>query len=226
MCVPRRGNLDRCTTCRMHTTLCICDAMPRVATRTRLALLLHHREVGKPTNTGQLAARCMPNRKVSVIGIRDQPATLPMIEPHEQPLLLYPADDAVSISDFAISERPVVLIVPDGSWRQAHKMRRRIPGLAEVPCVTLPELSRTSYRLRSENHEGGLATLEAIAGALKILERDGDAIEAALLEVFRIMVDRTLWLRGQLADEQVFGGLPQAARDANPRSTAARRHTP
>src|SRR3978361_1911768 len=111
MCVPRRGNLDRCTTCRMHTTLCICDVMPRVATRTRLALLLHHREVGKPTNTGQLAARCMPNSVVSVIGVRDQPATLPSIEPHEQPLLLYPADDAVSISQYAISDGPTGLFV-------------------------------------------------------------------------------------------------------------------
>lgn len=207
----------------MHVTLCICDAMPRLEPRTRLALFLHHREVGKPTNTGQLAARCMPNSVVSVIGEPDRPATLPAIEAHEQPLLLYPADDAVPISEYATSERPVVLLVPDGSWRQAHKMRRRIPGLAEVPCVTLPEGSRTSYRLRSENHEGGLATLEAIAHALRILERDGEAIATALLDVFRIMVDRTLWLRGSLSDDQVTGGLPQAARDANPRSTAARR---
>jgi len=78
--------------------------------------------------------------------------------------------------------------------------------------------------LRSENREGGLATLEAIARALRILEPEGEAIEAAMLDVFRIMVDRTLWLRGQLSDEQVTGGLPQAARDANPRSTPARRN--
>jgi DTW domain-containing protein YfiP len=207
----------------MHVTLCICDVSPRLETRTRLALLLHQREVGKPTNTGQLAARCMPNSVVSVVGQRDQVSTLPAIAAHEQPLLLYPADDAVPITQYATSERPIVLLVPDGSWRQAHKMRRRIPGLAEVPCVTLPELSRTSYRLRSENHEGGLATLEAIAGALRHLEPEGEAIEAALLGLFRIMVDRTLWLRGQLSDEQVTGGLPKAARDANPRSTAARR---
>ncbi|MEO8554416.1 MAG: tRNA-uridine aminocarboxypropyltransferase, partial [Kofleriaceae bacterium] len=206
-----------------HFTLCICDVLPRLETRTRLALLLHHREVGKPTNTGQLAARCMPASVVAVFGERDRVSTLPTIAAHEQPLLLYPADDAVPISQYATSERPVVLFVPDGSWRQAHKMRRRIPGLAEIPCVTLPGLVRTSYRLRSENHEGGLATLEAIARALRFLERDGEAIEAALLGAFRIMVERTLWLRGQLTDQQVTGGLPQAARDTNPRSTPARR---
>jgi DTW domain-containing protein YfiP len=210
----------------MHITLCICDVMPRIETRSRLALLLHHREVGKPTNTGQLAARCMPNSVVAVFGELDRPSTLPAIGAHEQALLLYPADDAVPITEYATSERPSVLIVPDGSWRQAHKMRRRIPGLSEVPCVTLPGLARTSYRLRSENHEGGLATLEAIAHALRILEPEGEAVEAALLRVFRIMVDRTLWLRGQLSDDEVTGELPQAARDANPRSTPARRRSP
>jgi DTW domain-containing protein YfiP len=206
----------------MHVTLCICDRIPRLETRTRLALLLHHREVGKPTNTGRLAASCMPNSVVTVFGQRDVVSALPAIEAHEQPLLLYPADDAVPISEYS-NQRPVVLFVPDGSWRQAHKMRRRMPGLADVPCVTLPDAGRTSYRLRSENREGGLATLEAIASAFGILEPNGELIEAALLEVFRIMVDRTLWLRGQLSDDEVTGGLTQAARDTNPRSTAARR---
>ncbi len=205
----------------MHTTLCICALLPALAPRTRLALLVHHREVTKPTNTGQLAARCLARSSVTVIGARDQVTVLPVVEPHEQALLLYPADDAVSISAYANSERPVVLFVPDGSWRQAHKMRRRQPALATLPCVTLPEQATTEYRLRSEPHEGGLATLEAIARALRILEEDA-ALETALLDVFKVMVDRTLWLRGQLGDAQVTGGLPEAARLANPRGTPAR----
>ncbi len=205
----------------MHTTLCICSLLPALATRTRLALLVHHREVTKPTNTGQLAARCVARSTVTVIGARDQPTVLPVVEPHEQALLLYPADDAVSIAEYATSEKPVVLFVPDGSWRQAHKMRRRQPGLATLPCVTLPDQVPTDYRLRSEPLEGGLATLEAIARALRILEGDA-GVETALLAVFKIIVDRTLGLRGQLGDAQVTGGLPEAARLANPRGTPGR----
>jgi hypothetical protein len=37
------------------------------------------------------------------------------------------------------------------------------------------------------------------------------------------MVERTLWLRGQLRDDQVAEGVPDAARVANPRSTPATR---
>lgn len=206
----------------MHTTLCICSLLPALAPRTRLALLVHHREADKPTNTGQLAARCMAGSSITVLGTRGQVCAPPVVMPHEQALLLYPADDAVSVCDYANSDKPIVLFVPDGSWRQAHKMRRRQPGLAKLPCVVLPDDGTTGYRLRRERREGGLATLEAIARTLGILERD-PGVEAALLEIFKIMVDRTLWLRGQLGDADVTGGLPEAARVARPRSTTARR---
>ncbi len=222
--MSHRNNLDRCVTCKMHRTLCICAITPRLETRTRLALLLHVREVPKPTNTGQLAARCLPRSTIEVVGDPERRAEIPAIEPHEQPLLLYPHADAVSIEAYANHERPVVLIVPDGSWRQAHKMRKRIPGLDAVPCVILPAAGRTEYRLRAEHHAGGLATFEAIARALRILEGDaGPAIEDALMAVFRVMVDRTLWLRGALPDADVTDGLPQAAIDHNPRNTPATR---
>jgi len=207
----------------MHSTLCICGLLPKLVTRTRLALMVHYREIRKPTNTGQLAAQCLPSSTIEIIGEEDHPAVLPRIEDHDEPLLLYPAENAIPIEVYANHASPIVLIVPDGSWRQAHKMRKRIPGLAEIPCVTLPDAGPTEYQLRSEHHPGGLATFEAIARAMRILEEHGPAIEDAMMNVFRIMVDRTLWLRGRLADKDVTGGLPDAAREQNPRSTPAPR---
>lgn len=220
--MSRRGNLDRCETCRMHQTLCICPLIPSLATRTRLTLLIHDKEARKPTNTGQLAMQCVQRSSREIIGVEGAPAALPRIDEGEQPLLLFPASDAVPITEFAHSEKPVVLIVPDGTWRQANKMRRRIPGLVAVPCVMLPEPGATQYRLRSEHHPGGLATFEAIARALRVLEND-PAVESTLMAVFHVMVSRTLWLRGTLRDDEVTGGLPDAARDGNPRGTTATR---
>ena len=222
--MSRRNNLERCSTCCMHETLCICALVPRLETRTRLQLIMHYREERKPTNTGQLAARCLQHSTISIVGDRAQPLTLAPVTDREQAILLFPADDAVPITRFAASERPIVLIVPDGSWRQASKMRKRIPGLAAVPCVTLPEAGPTSYRLRAEVKEGGLATFEAIARALGILEGEaGPAIERAMMALFHVMVERTLWLRGALPDAEVSGGVPAAALARNPRSTRATR---
>jgi DTW domain-containing protein len=90
--------------------------------------------------------------------------------------------------------------------------------------VTLPAAGPTEYRLRAEPREGGLATLEAVARALGILEGDaGPEIERAMLAVFRVMVERTLWFRGKLHDHEVTGGIPEAALANDPRGAVTRR---
>jgi DTW domain-containing protein len=207
----------------MHASLCVCALVQRVETRTRLVLVIHRYEDRKPTNTGRLAVSCLANSEIVVRGHRpsaDAPPEPPLAFPAgAQPLLLYPAEDAVPLTDFA-GAGPVVLVVPDGNWRQASKVRKRVPGLAEVPCVSLPAGAPTAYRLRFEPQRGGLATLEAIARAFGVLE--GPAVEEALLRPFRAMVERTLWARGELAAADVKGGLPPGAMRHDPTSGLAR----
>lgn len=218
--MSRRDNVDkRCERCHLHRPLCICDLVPRLETRTRLLLVIHRDEERKPTNTGQLAARALARSNVVVTGDRARPLPLPLVGDHEEPLLLFPGEGAVPLTDFVTSTRPVALVVPDGTWRQARKVGARVPGLESVPRVALPPGPESTYRLRTETKDGGLATLEAIARAFAILEGPtrGPQVEAALLHVFRVMVDRTLWLRGALRDDEVTGGIPEAARRHDPR---------
>jgi DTW domain-containing protein YfiP len=78
-------------------------------------------------------------------------------------------------------------------------MLRRIPALACLPRLALPPGPPSAYRLRVEPHPEGLATFEAIARALGILEgpEDGPRIQAALERPFLAMVAGTLRTRGQ-----------------------------
>jgi DTW domain-containing protein YfiP len=193
----------------MHDSLCVCALIPSVPTRTRLALVIHYCEERKPTNSGLLAARCLPNSEVYVRGIADQPAPAFVVDVATQPLLLFPHPTAVPLSDFAGGTRAITLVVPDGTWRQASKVSHRMPGLAGVPFVTLPPDAPTIYRLRAEKHGARLATLEAIARALGILE--GAHVREALERVFRVMVERTLWSRGAMRPEDVTGAIPERA---------------
>jgi DTW domain-containing protein YfiP len=171
---------------------CICARVPALHTRTQLALVVHYREARKPTTTGVLAARALANSRVDIVGDRGRPLALPIVEPGKRGALLFPADDAVPIGDVAID----TLVVPDGNWRQAGKFRARVPGLAELPCVRLPDdTPATRYRLRAEPRAGGLATIEAIAYALRILE--GDDVASRLLAIFDAMVETTLRARGR-----------------------------
>jgi DTW domain-containing protein YfiP len=91
--------------------------------------------------------------------------------------------------------------------------------LLDVPCVTLPPDVASIYRLRAEAHGHGLATIEAIARALGILE--GAHAREALERVFRAMVERTLWARGTIEAKDVAGGVPQGAERHDPRSPDA-----
>jgi DTW domain-containing protein len=211
-----------CQTCRLHATLCICALVPRIQTRTRLLLVVSWGEARKPSNTGQLAARCLDNSAVQVIRKRTGPIAAPVVDADALPLVLFPAPDAVPLTEYAGSSQPIALIVPDGSWHQARALKHRAP-LRRHRCVTLPQLGPSEYRLRSEPQVDGLATFEAIARALRILEGDrGDAIETAMLAVFRVMVERTLWFRGKLHDHEVTGGVPAAALADDPRGPATR----
>lgn len=208
--------------CRLPMALCICALVPRLHTRTRLILVVTAGEARKPCNTGLLAARCLAGSTVLRVRKGRGPLPAPEVQPDELPLVLFPADDAVPITKLAASPRRIALIVPDGSWPQARNMYRRGP-LGRYTCVTLPPLGPSTYRLRAEPQVGGLATLEAIARALWILDGDaGEAVSTALLDVFRVMVERTLWYRGRLRDHEVAGGIPAAARIDDPRGRATR----
>ncbi|MCE9579807.1 MAG: DTW domain-containing protein [Deltaproteobacteria bacterium] len=219
--MSRRDNAEaRCPHCRMLGALCVCPLVPvpPLATRTRLVLIIHRYEARKPTNTGLLAARCLGNSEVIQRGHAGAPSEELAIPAGTRPLLLFPHEAAIPL-DAIPAGAPVTLIVPDGNWRQAAKVRHRVPGLDQVPCVTLPPGPPTRYRLRSEPVDGGLATFEAIVRALAILEgEDGAAITAAMDHVFTVMVERTLWSRGQLPASAVTGGLPEGVDPRDPSS--------
>jgi len=197
--------------------LCVCVLFPDppLETRTRLVLFIHRYEDRKPTNTGRLAAECLAGSEVRVRGHEDRPCAPFIAAPGTRPLLLFPDDDAIPLDHLPSSPEPVTLIVPDGTWRQARRVRSRVPGLDAVPCVALPAGESSSYGLRSEPRPGGLATIEAIARAFDLLE--GPHVRAALERVFRAMVERTLWSRGMIDAAAVTSGIPEGVERHDPR---------
>ena len=210
----------------MHASLCICALVPRLVTRTRVVLFVHRAEDRKSSNTGRLAVRCLVNSEVIVRGHTTEQAPRYTHAPGSEPLLLFPHEGAAPLDEvFDATARARLrdgslpaptLLVPDGTWRQASKVKKRVPGLEGVRCVTLPRGARSIYRLRVEAHDTGVSTIEAIARALGILE--AAEVERALLYPFRAMVERTLWSKGDLDDAEVTGGIPVGALRHDPRS--------
>ena len=188
----------RCIHCRMHLDLCICPWVPRFELATRVVLVMHYREQAKTTATGPLALLCLTNSELSVHGLRETPLDLSALNvPDRRLLLLFPSENSSVLSrDFLKQDpRPVTLVVPDGNWRQATTMGRRIPGLDTAEKVRLPVGDTTRWGIRREHREGGLATFEAIARALGILE--SKSVQSGMEAVFDLMVKHTLASRGR-----------------------------
>jgi DTW domain-containing protein YfiP len=202
----------------MHRSLCICALLPRITTRTRVLVVLHQLETRKPTNTGVVAARCLTN---SAVVYRGRAPGGALAEPLDvalptdaEPVLLFPHATATPLQARGPDERPLLLVVPDGTWSQAARTRRRIEALSPMRYVSLPALAGAPERLRAAPRPDRLATLEAVAAALGILE--GPAVAEALTRVYRIMTERTLWTNGRLAAERVTGGIPAGVLSHDP----------
>jgi DTW domain-containing protein len=91
-------------------------------------------------------------------------------QPGYQARLLFPADDAQPLQAYTLNDEPMLLVVPDGTWRKARKMLHLNPLLAALPRVTLAQGAVSRYRLRKAPGPGALSTVEAIVQALQILE--------------------------------------------------------
>jgi len=178
----------RCRECRMHLSLCICALLPRIETRTRVVLIIHQLESLKPTNTGVVAARCLPN---SAVVYRGRPpdaggASLDgdvsaLAAAGTQRLLLFPHAAATPLAAFRGGTAPITLLVPDGTWRQAARTSTKLAAqLGEIPCVSLPA-APAQKRLRSAAAPERLATLEAVARARRPRRTGGRARVATRL---------------------------------------------
>jgi DTW domain-containing protein YfiP len=134
-------------------------------------ILQHPDEAKHALNTARLAALGLCNAELRVA---EQFAELPELlnDPAYQACLLFPGEGAQPLSALAGAQdgRPLLLVVPDGTWRKARKLLYLNPLLAALPRLALPEGLTSRYRLRKAPMAGALSTLEAIVTALNILE--------------------------------------------------------
>jgi DTW domain-containing protein len=186
---------------------------PRVAIRTSLLLVVHVQDLGRQSNTSRLLTLAIRDTKIIGHGDRAVPTDpASHVLTGITPIVLFPGHGARPLTpDFAASlPSPVVLVVPDGNWRQASKMVKRLPFLAESTKVSLPIRDYAGPELRRNKPGGRMSTYEAVARALGILE--GEEVVAPLLDFYRRSVDRMLLVRGKLRLGEVYGGIDDLSR--------------
>jgi len=193
----------------MQDYLCLCAELVPRTSATRVVVVRTPREREQLTNSGRLVPLALAD---AALHEREGLAATEFADPARRTVLLFPSPVSVELAPDPLDPRPVTLVVPDGTWRATRRMVAREPALATLPRVTLPPGPPTRYRLRTHPNAHCLATLEAIARALGLLE--GPALEQHLTRLFLMFVERTLWSRGVIRAEDVTGGVPE--RTLNP----------
>lgn len=183
-----------CSQCCRPLAYCLCALVSRLDSRTRVLILQHPSEAGHALNTARLAALGLENAELRIGEHFADLADL-LADPGYDARLLFPGDEAELPSQQRAEQRPLLLVVPDGTWRKARKLLYCNPLLEHLPRLTLPEGLESRYRLRKAPKVGALSTLEAITETLNRLEapRRFDA----LLRPFEALIDGQIAAMGK-----------------------------
>ncbi|RMG97911.1 MAG: DTW domain-containing protein [Deltaproteobacteria bacterium] len=190
----RKYGRPRCEGCGLWPRLCMCSEIPRVETQTRWVLVQRHVERFKPTNTGKLVLRAFSPSERVFFGGRDDRIDPSIFTGHGPAYVLYPSDDAIVAAPGSLDGPPRTVVVLDATWHQGSRMRRRVPGVADLPAVTLPPGPPSIWPARTQHDPRGLSTFEACARLLACIEGPGNAeplerFFAAYCERLRAMRD-------------------------------------
>lgn len=185
----------RCDRCQRPLAHCLCPLIPSLASHTRVVLLQHPSESNHALNTARLAAMGLVNAELRVGEVFEDLDTL-LQTPGYRPVLLFPGEQAQALCAYDAADGcPLLLIVPDGTWRKARKLLYLNPLLEALPRVTLAQVTPSRYRLRKAPEPGALSTLEAVVQALNVLEAPADF--DALLRPFEALIDGQISAMGQ-----------------------------
>lgn len=198
-----------CPTCRQPGWLCVCAYAPRLAIRTPLVVVVHCHDAGRTSNTTRLLTLAVRGAQILRHGDLSGPADPASHVPAgTTPVVLFPGHGARPLTPELVAGLPTppVLIVPDGNWRQASRMVKRLPLLAGAVKAALPDREFPGTALRRNHERHRMSTYEAVAQAVGVLE--GEAMSAPLLDFYRRATDRMLMVRGRLRRGDVYGGVP------------------
>lgn len=195
----------QCPRCTRPTERCLCALIPCLSSRTRVLILQHPSEVKHALNTARLAALGLSNAELLVGEVFESLAAL-LQPPGYRACLLFPGEQAQTLLQFAEqqhSEQPLLLVVPDGTWRKARKLLHLNPLLATLPRVMLPEGLQSRYRLRKAPMPGALSTIEAIVTALNTVE--APVCFDALLKPFDALIEGQIEAMGEQTFQRNHG---------------------
>ena len=178
-----------CLRCRRPRTVCWCDAITQVPSKTHVVFIQHPREAKVPISTCRMAHLSLPNSELHIgLSALGNPA-LEALCKRRGVAVLFPSESATDVD--LLTEAPETLVVVDGTWSNAKKVVEKCPLLSALPRLKFFPDQPGNYRIRKEPEAHCLATIEATAFVLGRLEKSPGRF-TPILTAFDAMVEKQL----------------------------------
>ncbi|QIZ78384.1 tRNA-uridine aminocarboxypropyltransferase [Ferrimonas lipolytica] len=182
----RGATVERCPRCQVAKTHCCCQWARPQQSKIRFCLLMHPKEPLKPTNTGRIIAEILPSTSAFCWQrVEPDPAFLALIQdPTLQPFIVFPGqysepERVCEQVEIAAGKTPLLILL-DGTWKQARKMFQS-NYLNDLPVLSINPEQLSRYKLRSAAHDHQLATAEVAAQVLAVA---GEPYNAQVLDAY------------------------------------------
>jgi DTW domain-containing protein YfiP len=180
----------RCPRCQLPPRWCVCAAEEHIECSLQIDLLLHQRELGRPSSTGRLITRLFPAARQHVWR-PDAPLPAHQVPcPGRELWILHPSGEPL-LQDADPAQLQVLLL--DGLWNETATMARATSDWGRL--VQLPMQGSSRYWLRAQQEGGRFSTAEALLFLLDALQLQ--QAKAALQRQFELHVYAGLRARGR-----------------------------
>lgn len=169
-------------------------------TSTRIVLLMHPKEFRhQKCTTGRLTCLNLANSEI-IQGIgfdHDERFRSLVDDPSNYPVLLYPGEQAMSISRgqlpaSEIGARRLVVFLIDATWHCSRTIATASPSLMRLPRLVIEPAFPSRFRIKRQPYTWCLSTIEAAHELLLALEAGGLDVypdKTRLLGAFDAMQD-------------------------------------
>jgi DTW domain-containing protein YfiP len=178
-----------CGRCRRPQSVCWCAHLQQLPTRTRVLVLQHPKEQHMAIGTARMAHLQLPSSELRVgLDFSRDPIVSGALQSGEPVYVVFPDATAIDAAEVP-RDRPITLVVIDGTWWQAQKLLKLNPQIRALPHVAFSPKQKSQYKIRRQPADHCVSTVEALAEVLSVLEPDRGPFDR-LLDPFFAMVAR------------------------------------
>jgi DTW domain-containing protein YfiP len=171
-----RGN--RCSKCVLVKTFCVCrklEALSISVSGHSFAVLMNQREQYRSSNTAKVIESVVGGR-IFIDGLGDVWERFERLisEYSGRCFVLFPSTDSTEYSEFRSlshvnEQEDVLVIVVDGTWRQARRLNKKIPS--DIPRVKITPTTLSKFLCRRQTQVDRVCTAEALSLLLVDMEQ-------------------------------------------------------